>query len=74
MSVCSGKAYEPQLCKLQFTIPQAYYVTHLVWLIVHVARVKIVSFLSNLTTLPPPLPPLVSAYTWCRIQGTSLFT
>ena len=40
MSVCSGKAYEPQLCRLQFTISQAYHVMHLVWLIVHVARIK----------------------------------
>ena len=26
MSVCSGEAYKPQVCKLQFTIPPAYIV------------------------------------------------
>ena len=34
MSVCSGEAYKPQVCTLQFTIPPAYYVMHLVWLLV----------------------------------------
>ena len=50
MSVCSGKAYEPQLGRLQFTTPQAYYVLHLVWLIVPVARIKIVLFLVEYDT------------------------
>ena len=51
MSVCSGKAYKPQLCRFQFTIPKAYYVMYLVWLIIHVAWIKIVLFWLNLT--PP---------------------
>ena len=53
VSVFSGKAYEPQLCRLQFTIQQAYYVMHLVWLIVHVASVKIVLFLVEIDNSPP---------------------
>ena len=44
MSVCSGKAYKPQLCRLQFTISPAYYLMYLIWQIVHVARIKIVLF------------------------------
>ena len=60
MSVCSGKAYKPQVCRLQFTIPSAYYVMHLVWLLVHVARIKTVL---SLVVFVTPLPPLVSIYT-----------
>ena len=43
--MCSSKAYKPQLCRFQFTISQTYYVMYLVWLIVLVARIKIVLFL-----------------------------
>ena len=53
MSVCSGKAYKPQVCRLQFTIPPEYYVMHLVWLLVHVARIKIVLSLVVFVTPPP---------------------
>ena len=68
MSVCSGKAYNSQVCTLQFTLPPAYYVMHLVWLLVHLARIKIV--LSLIVFDTPSLH--LSVFThWCCIQGTT---